>query len=247
MTLVEYSQQFMKNMIEYRQSLIRLREWHPESQAIGKMIEKMKDEYGCDDDFEKMSVDNFLASDWVRFQMVIAHNLSKKFYNEDYVMKFIEFIDFRDMVENSLMDQKSDQSIYTRIVNNLKISLEDVPKQFIQVLFSSDEFMFATNYLLKVIHEEVDAPEKYPTIEAYRSHVSEKAEKAMAVLHEKGYFGTYEKNYLVELMFAYRMGYTMIGPLYIASKIPKNPNTYEDLKKYVDKLWEQYKKDGDSV
>jgi hypothetical protein len=241
MTLHEYTQQFMKNMIDYRQSLIKLREWHPESQAIAKMLEKMKDEYQCDDNFESMTVEKFLEIEWVSFQMTIAYNLSKKFYGEDYVMRFIEFIDFRDMTENTLMDQRSDQSVYTRIVNNLKIPVDQIPKQFVQVLFSSDEFMFATNHILKVIHEEMDSPDKYHSPEEYRANTAEHADKSISVLHEKGYFGTYGKDYLTELMMAYRMGFTMIGPLYIASKIPKNPNKYEDLKLYVDKLWEQYK------
>lgn len=248
MTLVEYTQCFMKNMIDYRNSLIKLREWNPTSQTIGRMLEKMEGEYGCGDGFEDVTSEKFLESDWVRFQMIIAYNFSKRFYGEDYVMRFIEFIDFRDITENSLMDQKSDQSVYTRIMNHMGVQLNEIPKQFVQVLFTSDEFMFATNFILKVIHEEMDSPDKYPTADHYRTHIDEHAENAISSLNEKGYFGTYEKDYLIELMLAYRLGYTAIGPLYIASKIPKNQNKYEDLKVYVDKLWEQYRnQNGESA
>ena len=86
MTLVEYTQRFMKNMIEYRQSIIKLREWNPEGQTVSKMIEKMEGEYGCGEGFEDVTAEKFLESDWVRFQMMIAYNFSRKFYGEDYVM-----------------------------------------------------------------------------------------------------------------------------------------------------------------
>ena len=246
MTLREYTQEFMKGIVDYRRSLIKLKEWHPESKAIARMLEKLKDEYMCDENFETIDVDKFLGAEWVRFQMTVSHNLSKTFYGEDYVMRFIEYIDFRDMVENSLMDQPCDQSVYTRIVNHLKIPITDIPRQFIQVISSSDEFMFATNYILKVIHDTLLAPEKHPDVESFRTHVAEHAEKAILALNEKSYYGTYDKEYLTELVMAYRMGFTMIGPLYMTSKIPKNQNKYEDLKAYVDKLWEQFKQNGDS-
>ena len=33
MTLREYTQEFMKGIVDYRRSLIKLKEWHPESKA----------------------------------------------------------------------------------------------------------------------------------------------------------------------------------------------------------------------
>ena len=244
MTFNEYVSKFMPGIFEYYQSLIKLRSWNLESASITKMLSKLKEEYKCDHNFDKTTVEEFLSDDHIRFQMTISYNLAKEFYNDNYVMRFIEFIDFRDMAENTLIDQKSDISVYTRIVQNLKIPTDQIPSEYIQLMFTSDEFMFATNYILKVIHENMNDPTNYSSVDEYRSHVEKFAEHAISKLNEMNYYGTYEKNYLIELMVAYRVGYNSIGPLYITSKFLKNPNKYEDIKAYVDRLWEQFKQNG---
>ena len=241
MDLIDYTKQFMFNILEYKESLKKMEGLNKGSDWVSKMLVKLKEEYICDEDFYKISVEQFLDNEWIRFQVVLSKRYSEYFYGPDYVMRFLEFISFRDAMEAVMVDQVSDQSVYTRIVNALNIPLDQIPNKYIQMLYSSDEFMFATNFMLNVIHSEMEDPAKYFTIDEYRSAISHRIDKAIVSLQEKGYFGTYEKEYMMELFIAYKVGFPMIGPLYMTSKFPRNPNKYEDLKIYVNHLWEQYK------
>jgi hypothetical protein len=222
----------MKEVSSYRLTMTKLKEWDPSSVIIEETLKRLNEEFP----YDTLSVDKFLESEWVRFQMLLAYNFSKYFYGEGYVMRFIEFMDFRDMVENVLLNQRSEQSVYTRLINKLGISAELIPRKYVQDIYSSDEFLFGTKYIMDKI---TAMPEPGVSLDLYRKEIGELAQTITMDLAEKGYFGTYEKDYLVELMIAYRMGHTEVGNLYIASKIPKNTIKYEDLKQYVNRLWDK--------
>jgi hypothetical protein len=244
MNFIDYTKKFMDEILVYYNVVLKMKEWNPESETIEKILEKLKDEYLCDEGFKDVTPEKFLENEWVKFQMLLAYYYSKHFYGEDHVFKFTEFISIRDMVESVLMEKTSDQSVYTRVVNILNIPLEEIPKHYVQILYISDEFMYATNYILKVLHEEFENPVNCFTVDEYRAKIGPRVEKVIADLNETGYFGTYEKDYLLELMIAYRLGFPVIGPLYITSKFPKNPNKLEDLKNYVNTLWDRFKSEG---
>lgn len=226
------------------------------SELLNNTLAKINEEFKYNEYIENIRPDiikiwDFLEqNDWIKFQTILYHYYSELLGYEPGSMAYPDFLSTRETVEHLMIEQTSDNSVYTRIVNTLKIPVGIIPRKFVKTFFNSDEFMGATNAILKVIHDTMRDPKSFPSADAFRSYTEELAEGLNNELTDKGYYGTYEKLYLTELMMAYRLGNPGVGPLYITSEFPKNENKYEDLKKFVDKLWEAYEqprdKPGDS-
>lgn len=241
MNLIDYTNKFMQNIYKHYCTIKKIKDINNDSKYVLNIIDKLKQEYGCDDNFQSLSAEAFLEKGLVKFQVLLSKSYSEYFYGPEYIMSLDEFINTKEIIESSFASQISDESVYTRIVNKFRIPIEDIPREIIQMLYISDEFMFSTNYILNVIHMNLEDPKSFFTIDDYRSKISHEIEKTISFLNDKGYYGTYEKDYLIELCISYKIGYPIIGSLYITSQFEKNPNPYENLKRFVEQLWDNYK------
>lgn len=232
MTLDEYTQRFMKEILNFRSVLTKIKQWDVNREEIDDQIREIDTTYiGLDGG----SVDAFLANDWNRFETVLAKAMSENFYDENYVMGFLEFSSMKTMLEELFVVTPSDKSPYTRICNNLGIFAE-IPAKFISAIYSADEFTYASNFIISSISDEVPDCKIYSEIDEYRQIVAPIAEKCIATLGEQGYFGTYNKETLTELMILYKLG-AMYAPLYHASGIAKVVVSYDEIREFTNKKW----------
>lgn len=226
-------------------NLHKLRDtFNEKSELLNNTLIRINEEYKYNHYIESVRPDlikiwDFLESnDWIKFQSIMYHYYSRLLDYDDGAMAYTDFLSIRETVEHLLIEQKSDMSVYTRVVNTLKIPLQIIPRQFVTTFYNSDEYMAAMAIIIDHIHEKVKDPKSFVGIDSFRTHVREISEKLISELNEKGYYGTYEMLYLAELMMCYKLGHPAVGSLYINSQFPKNTTKYEDLIDFVNKLWE---------
>lgn len=236
MTLDEYTQRFMKEILNFRSVLTKVKQWDVNREEVDDQIREIDTTYVG---LNSGSSDTFLANDWNKFEVVLAKAMSENFYDENYVMGFLEFSSMKTMLEELFVVSPSDKSPYTRICNSLGIFAE-IPAQFISAIYSADEFTYASNFIMNTIRDDVPDRKIYSEIDEYRQVVGPIAEKCIATLSEQGYFGTYNKETLTELMILYKIG-IMYAPLYYASGIGKMIIPYNEICEFTNKKWSELK------